>query len=164
MSESTLSYETEPRGLAIAFGVLIACAGLVPSTIVLVQCLTWASDKPLPTDPISIVPGVMLALWGGWLATHHQRVSVDRHERSLTWQSFVFGFRLHTVSWQRAEIVSIRVTSNGGVKPSGYRAQVCGPLGTRTLRGYFHGSSPPDTVAKTARALGIEIEIEIQRR
>ncbi len=157
MPESTLSYVTEPRGLAIAFGVFFACVALVPTTIVAVQFFTWTGEKSLPTDPFSVIPGFLLALWGGWLATHHQRVTVDRNARSLTWVSYAFGLQLRTVSWQRDEIVSIRVARNRGVKPGGYSAQVSGPLGTRTLLGYFQRSIPTD-IRDTARALGLEVE------
>ena len=159
MPEETLSYETEPRKVVIAFGVLIVCSALVPTLIVLVQFLSWSEgDPPLHTNPASIVPGLLLALWGGWLATHHRRVSVDRHARSLTWISYAFGLRLRSVRWQASDIVGIRVAKNGGVKPSGYCALVTGPLGTRTLLSYFHGGSAPSNIYKTARLLGIKIE------
>ena len=161
MTEDTLSYETEPRGLMVGFGVFVVLIALVPSTIVFVQYVSWsAGDPPLHTDPLSIVPGLLLALWGAWLATHHVRVSVERSDRSLTWVSYAFGLRLRTVHWHATEIARIRVASNGGVKPSGYSASVSGPLGTRTLLGYFHGSSPPRQIRDTARALGVELETE----
>ncbi len=159
MPERTFSYETAPRGPMIALGAFVACAALVPSTIVLVQALTWsAGDAPLPTSPASIIPGLMLALWGGWLATHHERVTVAQNARSLTWVSYAFGLRLRSVSWQAQDIQQIRVAPNAGVKPRGYHAQVCGPRGTRSLLRYFHGSYPPSSVRDTAHLLGIEIE------
>jgi len=158
----SLTYSTDgTQGLRIAFGAFVCLLALVPSTIVAVQALSRSGGTGPRTDPWSIVPGVMIALWGLWHVTWRERVIIDPHEKTIIWRQSVGDIELRRIVWRWDEVAAIQIRSNnGGFKLQGYSAQVTGPRGTRELLSYLDSPrSLPEEIRETSRLLERPLEL-----
>ena len=65
------------------------------------------------TSPLSIIPGVLIVLYGVWTAAWRAVVTVDPSAKTLQWTRSVFQFVLKKEIWQRDEIKAIESATAG---------------------------------------------------
>ena len=163
MQESrTLTYSTDgTQAGRVAFGVFVFLVALAPTSIVAIQTVRPSILGPPSTDPLSILPGSLLALWGLWSAAVRDRVTVDEQTKTLRWSRSIFSIVLRTVVWDWGEITAIEIRRNpSAVRSAGYCAQVTGTRGTRELLSYFHSRHLiPKPIRETSRLLGLSLQI-----
>lgn len=102
-------------GLTIAFGLFVATVALIPTSIVAYQWLTATSPAQIHTDPLAIVPGLAIVLWGLAMGTKRKTVTVNAEDGTLTFRSSIFGVTFRTEVWQRGEIEAIEIVRTSDV-------------------------------------------------
>jgi len=155
----TLTFATDEVStvrLKAATGWGMALLILVPTAIVAAQWLSLRPGEEAHTDPVSLVPGTLLALWGVAYATRRVRIVVDPIARTLSWVTTTFGIPSRVVTWSWSDVTALEVATNAGLRGAGRRADATGARGRRTVFGYFH-SRPPEQLGELEDLLGVPL-------
>src|SRR5207253_1526248 len=107
------------------------------------------------TDPLAILPGLVIVFWGLALATERKPVTVNAEDGTLTFRRSVFGVTYRTQVWRRNEVEAIEIVGSS-YNRTGYSAYLQGDKGRQTLLDYSHWDAP-EQVRKTAKSLHLPV-------
>jgi hypothetical protein len=101
-------------------GIVVALVGFLPGAVVLVQWLSRKEgDPPLAASPLSLIPAALIILWGAWMATSREDLTVDAGARTLAWQRTALGISLGLTTWSFDDLKGLEeqgITRSGNTK------------------------------------------------
>lgn len=144
------------RGFRVAFWLFFGAITFIPTTIAAVQWLTSKPGAELPTNPWGILPGALIVAGCVSASTMKELLVVDPAAKTLSFQSTVFGWAYRSATWAWSDVASIEALPNSRVRSRGWRADIRGPKGRRTICSYFH-RRPPEHIHELAKQLRVPL-------